>query len=198
MNDAAPIPGGFDAALKAAKCVTCGVDVLIGKFASAKTAYCEAHKGDKPAAQPKPTRPAMAPLTGLDMALAGALESPAPAVETQPPGATAPSPPPVVPPKAVIKASPELREAFSGIVGRVLGKDPLVIGPAGFKVSRHGIIYYEFSNGKIVTFVELNGKCIGLAVTSAGRTEGFFDMSTVHQLKPDESDVLAAFLATGQ
>ncbi len=51
METPAPAP------TKQAKCVTCGKDITIGKFASAKTAQCEEHQTAKP---PKPAKVATA------------------------------------------------------------------------------------------------------------------------------------------
>lgn len=180
---------------KAAKCVTCGKDITIGKFASLKTAFCDEHKADKPKPPPKPA----------NTATAAALVSPAPAAATGAPVApVAPPIAPVIPATALAvqppkepQASQELRQMFSSLVGRALKKDAAVLTAAGFKLSPHQVIYHEFESGKVMTFVELNGKCIGVAVTSGGQTNGYFDLSTIHGLAAQQCEVLAAFLKLG-
>jgi hypothetical protein len=195
-------------ATKPSKCVHCGKDIVIGKFASHKTAYCEEHASMAPKpTPPKPKAqapaPAATPVAG-GTATAAALASPAPAEKTGPP-ATPTAPGPAAPPTVVVppapkpepKATPELKSLFTSVVGRELKKDVEALKNNGFQVSAHGVIFHEFPSGKVMTFVELNRKCIGMAVTVGGKTEGFFDLSTIHQLKDDEQAVLKTFASLG-
>ena len=43
--------------------------------------------------------------------------------------------------------------------------------------------------------IELKGVCIGVGVTMNGATEGYFDISTIHNLRPDERKAVTSFSA---
>lgn len=181
-----------DQPTKQAKCVTCGKDITIGKFASVKTAFCDEHapkKGDKPkptgrlggpvseAPIPIPTSPA--PVVG-GTAVAGPIISPAPAQQTTPPE-------PVAMQNKVLDG---VKEAFLLFVGKPPKKDKDAAIAAGFLVSQYNVIYKKLPDGSLVTLVEMGGQCLGVAHSVNNVTVPVFDQSQLTLFKPEVQQVV--------
>jgi len=98
-------------------------------------------------------------------------------------------------PKAHASTPAALKDAFTAILGKKLDKDRAKLAAASFDVTQHGIVNRRFPDGRLLSFIELKGACIGVGVTFNGATEGYFDVSTIHNLKPDEREAVTAFSA---
>lgn len=202
-----------EAPSKPSKCVAegCGKDVLIGKFESHKMAYCDEHKhmkpkptppGQKKAADPpvdhaavpgdpKPIAETPIPAAGPSTATAAAPMQSPPPTDTKPVQAAPPAP--VVSAPVANQSTPkDLKDAFIAIVGQKLAKDKEKLAKFGFGITQHGIVNMRFPDGRLLSLIEIKGGCIGVGVTFNGSTEGHFDISTIHNLKPDERAAVIA------